>query len=128
MKRSLFVFLLAVLVLGAWAQAISEQDAKARVLQYLQNSERAKARGGKPIGEQLTLAKVGAEKIYAYNLEGGGYVIASGDIVYAISLIAVLLCKDKANKLIYQIFCRLFSCYQLYLTLPLNRAATTIGY
>ena len=79
MKRSLFVFLLAVLVLGAWAQAISEQDAKARVLQYLQKSERVKARGGKPIGEQLALAKVGAEKIYAFNLEGGGYVIASGD-------------------------------------------------
>ena len=79
MKRSLFVFLLALLALGVWAQAISEQDAKARAVQHLQKSERVKARGGKPMDVVLTPAKVGAEKIYAFNLEGGGYVIASGD-------------------------------------------------
>lgn len=79
MKRSFFLFLLVVLAQGVWAQAISEQDAKARVLQYLKSSDRAKARPGKPLDIRLTPARVGAEKIYAFNLDGGGYVIASGD-------------------------------------------------
>lgn len=39
-----------------------------------------------------------------------------------------LQCKDKANKLIYKIFCMLFYCRSLYLTFPpLKTTATTIN-
>ncbi len=81
MKRTLLVSLFAVLVISIWAQAISEQDAKVRALRFLQSSDRAMARhgGSSASNIQLTAAKVGAQKIFAFNCEGGGYVIASGD-------------------------------------------------
>ena len=77
MKRIVFLMALGWLAIGARAQQLTEQEAKERALQYLSAKAPAKARG--LASSRLKSAKVGAEKIYAFNREGGGYVIASGD-------------------------------------------------
>ena len=79
MKRSLSFVVLMLLAVGAWAQQISEEQARERALQYLNNNGAAKARGMVAVSRKTTTAKVGAKSIYAFNMEGGGYVIASGD-------------------------------------------------
>ena len=79
MKRSLSFVVLMLLAVGAWAQQISEEQARERALQYLNNNGSAKARGMAAVSRKTTTAKVGAKSIYAFNMEGGGYVIASGD-------------------------------------------------
>ncbi len=79
MKRLLSVIVLMSLAVGAWAQQISERQARDRALQFLANSATAKARGMVVADKQTTMAKVGAKSIYAFNLDGGGFVIASGD-------------------------------------------------
>ena len=77
MKRLVFFIALMWLAIGARAQQLTEQEAKDRALQYLNEKAPAKTRGLESSG--LESAKVGAKKIYAFNCEGGGYVIASGD-------------------------------------------------
>ena len=71
-------------ILTLHAQPISEQEAKERALQYM-DSNRSSAsarRMAAPTlrgGNALTPAATEATKIYAFNIEGGGFVIASGD-------------------------------------------------
>ena len=81
-KRTI-VFLMSVLLsAGTWAQDMTEQEAADRALQFLRergSASRAKVKGDAPSHPVLKAAKVEAEKIYAFNVEGGGYVIASGD-------------------------------------------------
>ena len=79
MKRLHLLLVLVCLAIGGWAQQITEQQAMDRALQYLSTNKAAKARGMD--GKQLILkaAKIEPKTIYAFNLEGGGYVIASGD-------------------------------------------------
>ena len=79
MKRLQLLLMLVFLAIGAWAQQITEQQAMDRALQFLNTNKAAKARGldGKQL--KLEAAEVEANSIYAFNLEGGGYVIASGD-------------------------------------------------
>lgn len=80
MKRSLVLsFLLALLTVSVWAQQISEQQARERVMQFLSDNTSATTRGLHERGGQMETAKVEAKSIYAFNLEGGGYIIASGD-------------------------------------------------
>ena len=77
MKRFIFLVALSLLTIGTWAQQLTEQEAKDRALQYLSAKAPAEARG--LASARLESAKVGAKSIYAFNREGGGYVIASGD-------------------------------------------------
>ena len=77
MKRIVFLIALMWLAIGARAQQLTEQEAKDRALQYLNEKAPVKTRG--LASSQLESAKVGAKKIYAFNREGGGFVIASGD-------------------------------------------------
>lgn len=93
MKRSLSLVVLMLLAVGSWAQQISEEQARERALQYLNNNGSAKARGMAAVSRKTTAAKVGAKSIYAFNLEGGGYVIASGDS----RALPVLGYSDKGN-------------------------------
>ena len=75
-------------VLCCWvtlcAQQLTEQQAMERALQYM-NSGKASAtarRMAAPANRgsmKLQAAPVEATKIYAFNMEGGGYVIASAD-------------------------------------------------
>ena len=84
------IIVLTVVVMmanGAKAQQLTEQQAKERAMRYLDTHEkeivsRSKglARVGNPSDkERLTSAEVEAKSIYAFNCEGGGYVIASAD-------------------------------------------------
>ena len=84
------IIVLTVVVMmanGAGAQQLTEQQAKERAMRYLDTHEkeivsRSKglARAGNPSDkERLTSAKVEAKSIYAFNCDGGGYVIASAD-------------------------------------------------
>ena len=75
-------------VLCCWvtlcAQQLTEQQAMERALQYM-NSGKASAKARRMAAPanggsmKLEAAPVEAEKIYAFNIEGGGFVIASGD-------------------------------------------------
>jgi hypothetical protein len=87
MKRIVFLMALGWLAIGARAQQLTEQEAKDRALQYLSAEAPAKARG--LASAQLKSAKVGAEKIYAFNREGGGppsrkgiYIRGNKKIIY----------------------------------------------
>ena len=80
-------FMTLVVVLCSWmtllAQQLTEQEAMERALQYMNGQASAKARrmaassnGGVM---KLKATPVEADRIYAFNMEGGGYVIASAD-------------------------------------------------
>ena len=84
------IIVLTVVVMmanGAGAQQLTEQQAKERAMRYLDTHEkeivsRSKglARAGNPSDkERFISAKVEAKSIYAFNCDGGGYVIASAD-------------------------------------------------
>ena len=77
MKRSVLLSMLLMLGLSIWAQQITEQQARARVLKYLKSDNNARTRG--MAAATLTPTKTDAKSIYAFNLDRGGYVIASGD-------------------------------------------------
>ena len=82
-QRKWTLLLLSLLTtLAAWAQPITEQEAAERALQFINkhipsSHARAMTRGISP--KMLEAVKVEAEKIYAFNVNGGGYIIASGD-------------------------------------------------
>jgi len=67
-----------------YAQQLTEQEAMERALQYM-NSGKASAKARRMAAPangarmKLESAPVEATKIYAFNMEGGGYVIASAD-------------------------------------------------
>ena len=77
-----------IAVLCCWvtlfAQQLTEQQAMARALQYM-NSNRSSANARRMAApalrgsKALTPAPTEATKIYAFNIDGGGFVIASGD-------------------------------------------------
>ena len=80
MKRFSTLIVLVLLCVVAWAQQISEEQARERALRYLTNNSSSKARGLEGIADRkITTVKVDAKGIYAFNMEGGGYVVASGD-------------------------------------------------
>ena len=80
MKRQLLLLLLVLMTAGVWAQQISEEQARNRALKYLANNAPAKTRGlNVGMDRKTVTAKTDAKSIYAFNLDGGGYVIASGD-------------------------------------------------
>ncbi len=80
MKRPLLLLVLVLMTVGVWAQQISEEQARDRALKFLTNNDAAKTRGlNVGIDRKTVTAKTDAKSIYAFNLDGGGFVIASGD-------------------------------------------------
>ena len=79
MKRQLLLLLLVLMTAGVWAQQISEEQARDRALKYLSNNAPAKTRGlNVGMDRKTVTAKTGAKSIYAFNLDGGGFVIDAG--------------------------------------------------
>lgn len=79
-QRILMVLAATLCCMTIWAQPISEQQAKERALQYLhRDNSSAKSRRLAPAESRLKAAPTGATSIYAFNVEGGGYIIASAD-------------------------------------------------
>ena len=80
MKRHLLLLVLVLMTAGVWAQQISEEQARDRALKFLTDSHAAKTRGlNVGMDRKTVTAKTDAKSIYAFNLDGGGFVIASGD-------------------------------------------------
>ena len=80
MKRTSTLLLLLAVVLTVSAQAISQQEAMERAIKFLQSAPAENgARQAMKQRPQLTPVAVGADRVYAFNVAGGGFVIASGD-------------------------------------------------
>ncbi|MCR5361317.1 MAG: C10 family peptidase [Bacteroidales bacterium] len=87
MKKTLVTTLaLAAICSGAGAQKITEQQAMSRALRYLDGQQTTasaiklkKAAGTSATTRKMTAARVATDGIYAFNVEGGGFVIASAD-------------------------------------------------
>ena len=80
MKKILVFSLLAVISLIAKAQPISQEQAKNRAFSYLKQSSAASGpRHAMSRKAQWKEARLDVQHIYAFNLDGGGFVIASGD-------------------------------------------------
>ena len=78
-RRLFFVLVLVLAAIVASAQQITEQQAKLRVLRYLSAKAPAKTRGLAGHISRLKPARLETNSIYAFNVDGGGFVIASGD-------------------------------------------------
>ena len=80
MKRlvSLFIILISGMILFAAEVSLQEAMEKARAfMQKRQGGSKAMHRAQLSLNMQQTDA--GTQLLYAFNIEGGGYVIASGD-------------------------------------------------
>ena len=77
MKKILVFSFLMVTMLTVCAQAISEQEAKERAAAFLMSTTGGMRRA--MAQSQMEAATVAVDNIYAFNLRGGGFVIASGD-------------------------------------------------
>ena len=80
MNRRLHTALLLGLVTsGAFAQSITEQEALSRALMYLDSNTSGMKVPVRGDGPKYESAHVDAEKIYVFNREGGGFIVASAD-------------------------------------------------
>ena len=80
MRKQLLLFVLMLLSIGAMAQAISEQEALDRALQFMNTQKPAKhGKRAALTKSRMKVAKLGVDGIYAFNSERGGFVIASAD-------------------------------------------------
>ena len=81
-KRILNVFLLLCLPLALQAAEISQQQAKEKALAFMLQrqgqTQGAKGLNGGQI-QDVEPVEMGLQSLYAFNCEGGGYVIVSGD-------------------------------------------------
>ena len=83
MKKILLVVVLVFSIAGAYAQHLTEQQAMERALQYLNDKSTSstthKAAPARNRKTTLESAQVEASGIYAFNIEDGGFIIASAD-------------------------------------------------
>lgn len=79
MKRICVLIIMALTTAGAYAQQLSEQEAMERALQYLSSGKTSVSAPGRDAGIRLEYTPVDVESVYAFNMEGGGFIIASAD-------------------------------------------------
>lgn len=84
MKKNLTLITLLLTAAGAYGQHISEQQAMERALKYLDENgcSALSVRMAAPVRDadaKPVTVPVGAEQVYAFNLDGGGCIIASAD-------------------------------------------------
>ena len=79
MRRIILVLTTSVLSITVLrAQPITQQEAMERVIRHI-TANNTQMRAPMRRVSQLELAHVEADKIYAFNIKGGGYIIASAD-------------------------------------------------
>mgnify|MGYP002404812065 FL=1 len=71
LRKNMILMVLLLFAASMLAQQLSEQEAKQKALAFLTKGRRA--------NQQLHTAKGNLEKLFAFNVDGGGYVIVSGD-------------------------------------------------
>lgn len=81
LKQFTFIALMAAMsIVGANAQAISQDEAMNNAIRFLTSTpENGGARKVMKARPRLHAAKMDVKGVYAFNVEGGGFVIASGD-------------------------------------------------
>ena len=82
MKRIFTLIVPVMAIATAFAQPITEQEAMERALQYMSSSKVTNGRMLAPArkgGIKLESAPVEADRIYAFNMETGGFIVASAD-------------------------------------------------
>ena len=72
-KNLITLAVFAIMSSCVYAQQITEQQAKERALQFLTDGGKAKSRSA--TGKLLKKTRVEVSNLYAYNLDGGGFVI-----------------------------------------------------
>lgn len=83
-KGLITTILLCLATVELMAQHLTEKESMERALQYLSNKKANAASGRFAVQSRnesrtLTSAKLDADNVYAFNVDGGGFIIASGD-------------------------------------------------
>lgn len=77
--RRYLIIVSVLIAIGMQAQPISEQQARDRAVKFLNTNAKARGHRAAVKNRELKAVKVEAQSLYAFNLEDGGYIIASGD-------------------------------------------------
>lgn len=77
MRKFFYLLLLLVFAAGVKAQQLTESQAKQRALEFLNKGDRAK--GTKFTASRLKNAEMPLANIFSFNVDGGGFVVVSGD-------------------------------------------------
>ena len=77
MRKYFYLLLLLVFTAGVKAQQLTESQAKQRALEFLNKGDRAK--GTKFTASRLKNAEMPLANIFSFNVDGGGFVVVSGD-------------------------------------------------
>lgn len=79
-KGLFLTIVLTYVAICSWAQPISEQEALARATRYLANSTAlSNNRRSQLQGNPMKVAMAEVQHLYAFNYEGGGFIITSAD-------------------------------------------------
>ena len=80
MKRLPILVVLLAVCLSVSAQSINEQQAREQAIKFLMSDPgRSGTRQAMKQRPQLEIAEVATSGLYVFNVEGGGFVVASGD-------------------------------------------------
>lgn len=79
MRRILNLFLLFCLPLMAMGEEISQQQAREKACAFMQQLQGRRAQALGSVNQNVQPVEMGLQSLYAFNCEGGGYVIVSGD-------------------------------------------------
>ena len=80
MKRIVNVLLLLCLPVVVLSTEVSQQQAKDKACAFMQQLQGRRAQAlGHDVSRNMQLVEMGLQSLYAFNCEGGGYVIVSGD-------------------------------------------------
>ena len=79
MRRILNLFLLLCLPLMTMGEEISQQQAREKACAFMQQLQGRRAQALGSVNQNVQPVEMGLQSLYAFNCEGGGYVIVSGD-------------------------------------------------
>ena len=80
MRRIVNVLLLLCLPVVVLSTEVSQQQAKDKACAFMQQLQGRRAQAlGHDVSRNMQLVEMGLQSLYAFNCEGGGYVIVSGD-------------------------------------------------
>ena len=77
MRKYIYLLLLLVFATSMKAQQLTEAQAKQRALEFLNKGDRAK--GTKITTARLKSVEMPLSHLFSYNVDGGGFVVVSGD-------------------------------------------------
>ena len=80
MRRIVNVLLMLCLPVVVLSTEVSQQQAKDKACAFMQQLQGRRAQAlGHDVSRNMQLVEMGLQSLYAFNCEGGGYVIVSGD-------------------------------------------------